>query len=64
MQIHPPIEKWLNDQALLIIFNSEDTGRKLVVCYSYANNGNLKKLLNGEKVVAGSLNNPYASLSC
>ena len=35
-----------------------------MVCYSYANNGKLKKLLNGEKVVAGNLNNPYACLSC
>lgn len=38
----------------------EETGTKLMAHYSYTTNCNLKKLLNGEKVVAGRLNNLYA----
>lgn len=60
MQIHPSIERWLKDQVLVTVSSFEKAGTKLVARYSYANNYDLKKLLNGEKVVAGSLNNPYA----
>lgn len=45
-------------------FQFEETGTKLMAHYSYTTNYNLKNLLNGEKVVAGSLNNLYAYLNC
>lgn len=45
-------------------FQFEEAGTKLMAHYSYTTNCNLKKLLNGEKVVAGSLNNLYACLNC